>query len=257
MDDNPSVNDEKPVLLNVEDFEPARFLRTRILSAAGFEVVEAATGEQAMTALGSTRPAVALVDVELPDTNGFDLCSRLKQHDPSLPILLISAVHVSARASDGSRNVGAAAYLREPVQPDLLVSRVCQALEGIDDEASLNWVITDDTGTILEASEAAGDMLHLSPAHLARRSLLMFFAADRDSWLVSMHSARRGLLMRRPGTLRPLDRRPLEVEVEISRAEDHPRAGTLLWTFGGLRSHKTRGSHAPGPRPKRQRQPED
>jgi PAS domain S-box-containing protein len=117
------VSDE-PLVLNVDDYEAARYARSKVLRQAGFRVVEASCGEDAVRLIAAEPPALAVIDVQLPDMNGSDLCRRIKD-DPATASTII--VHTSAafrRGSDYVRGLeqGADAYLVEPVEPDVLVA---------------------------------------------------------------------------------------------------------------------------------------
>ena len=223
--------DESVIVLNVEDFEPARFLRSKVLRGAGFGIVEAGTASEALQAVSEQVPAVALVDVHLPDADGFFVCETLKRTHPDLPVSLVSADHVSASAVHRGQLTGADGFLREPLPPDVLVQRVTDALEGIHEEPSLNWVVTDSAGLVLEASAEGAQTVGIGPAHLRGRSLLTFFDGERAEWSRVMALAHAGATLERSGRLRPRDRKPVVVEATISQAVDYPRAGAVLWTF--------------------------
>ena len=223
--------EDRPIVLNVDDFAPARFLRSRVLRDAGFEIVEASTASEALLVVTEQVPALALVDVDLPDADGFFVCEALKTTHPELPVVLVSAVHVSASAAHRGQRTGAHAFLREPVPPDILVGRVMDALEGIRDEASLTWVVTDSGGLVLEASADAAQTLGITAAHLRGRGLLTFFDGERAEWATALVRAQAGDTVERKGRLRPRERRPLVVIATISRAPDYPSAGAVLWTF--------------------------
>jgi len=115
---------DAPLVLHVDDYESARYARTRTLQQAGFRVVEAGTAAEALRLGAAEPPALALIDVKLPDMSGSELCRRLKAAPAGAGILV---VHVSAafrRGSDYVRGLeeGADAYLVEPVEPDVLVA---------------------------------------------------------------------------------------------------------------------------------------
>ena len=222
-----------PVVLNVEDFAPARYLRSRVLRDAGFEVIEADTVAAAFDAVAASLPDLALLDIDLPDGNGFSMCEILKTAHPELPVLLVSAVHITAAAAHEGQLTGADAFLREPVAPETLVRHVADALNGIRDEASLNFVITDRAGFIIEASAEAAHLLNMSAAHLRQRSLLVFFDSDRAGWAAALRRASDGQILTREGVLRPRDRRPIVVEVEVIQMLDHPQRDAILWSFRG------------------------
>ncbi len=111
-------------LLNVDDTEAARYAKTRTLRHAGYEVVEAATGREALEAMERLRPALVLLDVRLPDINGSEVCRIIKEKWPSTMVLQTSATFVSASDRTRGLDAGADAYLVQPVDPDELVAGV-------------------------------------------------------------------------------------------------------------------------------------
>lgn len=113
------------VLLNVDDHESARYARGRILSSAGFQVHNAASGEETLELAEKHRPDLVLLDVHLPDLSGVEVCRKLKQaRRGSLMVLQISASALSAAHAKEALDAGADAYLMEPVDPDVLVATV-------------------------------------------------------------------------------------------------------------------------------------
>jgi len=80
------------LVLCVDDDIGIREFYGRLLSKEGYDVISAGTGPQALDLLQSAKNPVdaAILDYELPGMNGFELAVRLKQHDPGLPILMIS-----------------------------------------------------------------------------------------------------------------------------------------------------------------------
>ena len=65
-------------ILNVDDHDAGRYARTRILTRAGFLVEEASTGEQALLAVRERPPDLVLLDINLPDIDGFEICRQIK-----------------------------------------------------------------------------------------------------------------------------------------------------------------------------------
>jgi DNA-binding response OmpR family regulator len=218
-------------LLNVEDFEPSRFRRTRIFRTAGFKVVEAASAREALAAAALRPLSIALIDVHLPDSSGIELCDTLKRLHPELPVLLISAMGISPEIRDAGFAAGAHSYIAEPVAAETLLQNVGNALNGNAVEALSDvWVVTDSHGAILEASSLGARLLSASQRGLRLRSLIVFFEHDRDAWRDAMARASRGERIVRSGHLRPKERRPIRVHVEIQKNADGV-APPLLWTF--------------------------
>jgi CheY-like chemotaxis protein len=117
-------------ILVVDDAEANRYLVGTWLRRAGHHVVEAATGTQALERIGEPGIELVLLDVNLPDIDGFTVCDRIKS-DPSVagvPVVLVSATSVAV--TDRTRGLagGADAYLAEPIDPDELVAIVAAML---------------------------------------------------------------------------------------------------------------------------------
>lgn len=117
-------------ILNVEDYPPSRYVRTRLLREAGFEVTEAGTMASALQALRTEPASLVVLDMNLPDGTGSDLCRAIRSDKAlsQLPVLIVSA---TARGEldrlDGVRS-GANMYLTEPVPPQLFISTVEQLI---------------------------------------------------------------------------------------------------------------------------------
>lgn len=115
-----------PVIINVDDHEAARYAKGRILAQAGFKVYDAATGLEALTLTAANAPDLVLLDMNLPDVHGIEVCRRLKsQRDSaSVIVLQISASATAAPHATAALDSGADAYLAEPVDPDVLISTI-------------------------------------------------------------------------------------------------------------------------------------
>jgi signal transduction histidine kinase len=113
-------------VLNVDDNDSARYVKSRMLRSAGFDVLDAATGSEAMELLRRARPHVALLDVKLPDISGYELC-RLIKSDAQLagtPVIQISAVYLSESDAAAGLAHGADIYLRFPIDAAVLTAVV-------------------------------------------------------------------------------------------------------------------------------------
>lgn len=104
-------------ILNVDDYEGARYVRTKLLRQAGFEVEEAASGMQALDTLAAGGFDLALLDVNLPDIDGYEVCRRIKS-DPrtaQVPVVMLSGKGGFFDKVKG-RMVGATEYLTKPFE---------------------------------------------------------------------------------------------------------------------------------------------
>jgi two-component system, cell cycle sensor histidine kinase and response regulator CckA len=112
-------------ILNVDDNEAGRYSVTRILKQAGFEVMEAPTGAEALKQ-AMKLPDLVLLDVNLPDINGFEVCRRLKSEPATqaIPILHLSATYKDTKATVNGLDGGADGYLTQPVEPPVLLAHI-------------------------------------------------------------------------------------------------------------------------------------
>lgn len=113
-------------ILNLDDDEAARYVKSRVLRQAGYEVVEAATAVDGLAIVRDAQVDLALIDVKLPDISGLDLC-RLIKTDPKsrgLPVIQISAVFVTELDELIGLAHGADMYLRYPLDPLVLTTVV-------------------------------------------------------------------------------------------------------------------------------------
>lgn len=118
--------DSLETLLVIDDTEGNRYAVARVLKAAGYTVLEAATGREGLKLAFEQHPDLVLLDIKLPDLMGWDVCRAIKA-DPHMA--LIPVLHVSASftaESDRARGLegGADGYLVHPVDPGVLVATV-------------------------------------------------------------------------------------------------------------------------------------
>ena len=123
-------------ILNVDDHDAGRYAKSRILELAGYRVVEAATGADALRLVREAQPQLILLDVKLPDVNGIELCRTIKSDPVSthIMVLQISAVHTTRADRIYGLECGADTYLIEPIQADELVATVNALLRLYDRE---------------------------------------------------------------------------------------------------------------------------
>lgn len=116
--------DSPATVLVVDDSATKRYLLVNWLSRAGFGVIEAETGAEALARVADGRIDLVVLDVRLPDMNGFDVCERIKSNPKhsSLPIIHVSAHAVDVRDRTQGLARGADAYLAEPIEPEELVA---------------------------------------------------------------------------------------------------------------------------------------
>jgi CheY-like chemotaxis protein len=106
---------QRVTILNVDDNLAHRYAITRVLTGAGFEVIEAGTGAEALDR-ARLRPSLIILDINLPDMLGFDVCRQLKANPVTrdIPVIHISATYPTHAADVESKNSGAGRFLCHP-----------------------------------------------------------------------------------------------------------------------------------------------
>lgn len=112
------------VILHVEDDEATRFVVRRVLESAGFEVRSAASSAAAAPLVAGAD--VAVLDMNLPDGSGLDLCRAIKggPRGQRMPVMILSATSTAQEDRARGLEMGADAYLTHPLEPMVLVATV-------------------------------------------------------------------------------------------------------------------------------------
>lgn len=118
----------------VEDDDHFRETFIDVMSLKGVEVSGARNGDEAIKALKQNKPCIIIMDVNLPDVHGFDLCKKVKRLDnqKDTPVIFVSA---STKYSDPRDRVegllaGAEQFLPKPITIDKLWSEIERVLAG-------------------------------------------------------------------------------------------------------------------------------
>lgn len=118
---------EKDKILVVEDELAIRKLIQFNLTRSNFDVIETAYGKQVLPLIDAHHPALILLDLGLPDIDGFELCAQIAEASPDIPIII-----VSARGQDMEKimglELGADDYIVKPFNPLELVARIQSTL---------------------------------------------------------------------------------------------------------------------------------
>ena len=115
-------------VLLVEDTEDNRFMMRRLLEMAGYEVVEATNGEEAVTLAQSERPDLILMDLSLPVIDGLAATRAIRKLNgfAKIPIIAVSAHDTSDFQADALA-AGCDSYITKPIdfsQLELLIARL-------------------------------------------------------------------------------------------------------------------------------------
>ena len=120
----------KTKILVIEDNEDNRRIVRDLLTNVGYEVIEAVTGQEGVTAAETQGPELILMDIQLPDFDGYEATRRIKA-DPNLSSIPIIAVTSYALSGDDVRafEAGCDAYVTKPFSPRELLAKIREYLK--------------------------------------------------------------------------------------------------------------------------------
>ena len=157
-------------ILVVDDTEAGRYAVVRMLQKTGFTVWEAATGDEALRR-AAAKPDLVILDVNLPDMTGFEVCRRIKENPETASILVL---HLSASMVESENRAlglegGADGYMIYPVEPRELVAniqallRIRQAERQASEQRKLLHVTLSSIGDAVIATDTQGVVTFLNP----------------------------------------------------------------------------------------------
>ncbi len=116
-------------ILIVDDLPVNLRVLNQILTQNGYKVRKALSGEMALTACAATLPDLILLDILMPDLDGYEVCSRLKSQEKTrkIPVIFLSALD-EAEDKVKAFHVGAADYISKPFQVEEVLARVTHQL---------------------------------------------------------------------------------------------------------------------------------
>jgi len=149
-------------VLIVDDLEEARWVLSNLIQQAGFEPVMATNGEEALACFRQERPDVMLLDVRLPDMDGFEVLTRAKAHDKTVPVIMVTAygkTHDAVRAM----RAGAYDYVAKPFINEDIVLTVRRALEEKASRRQLRQILDlpRQAGSLLDSMGTSAAVRHI------------------------------------------------------------------------------------------------
>ena len=116
-------------VLVIEDQEDNRRIVRDLLATAGYEILEAVTGEEVVVAAEASRPDLILMDIDLPGLNGYETTRQIKAN-PTLAKIPIIAVTSYALSGDDQKAfaAGCDAYVTKPFSPRALLAKIREYL---------------------------------------------------------------------------------------------------------------------------------
>ena len=147
-------------ILVVDDEANIRRTLRGVLADEGYEVVEAQDGRRALELLEREVPRLAIVDIWMPEMDGIELVSKMRQQAPEVPVIVISG-HGTIDTAVRVIRMGAFDFLEKPFQLDALLRMVDRALGGTDEAPA----VTIETAPVHEAARV------IAPRRIPQRTI--------------------------------------------------------------------------------------
>ncbi len=166
----------KPLVLIVEDEAPLVTMLRYNLEREGFQVCEAADGEEALVQIAERRPDLVLLDWMLPLVSGIEVCRRIRRSSEtrSLPVVILTA---RGEETDRVRGLdsGADDYVVKPFSPSELVARLRAVMRRAQPDATREALQFADVEMNMAAHRVsrAGRLIHLGPTEFRLLRYLM------------------------------------------------------------------------------------
>lgn len=164
-----------PTILVLEDEMPIRSFIVLNLKRAGFYVLEASTGEEALQVLREHSVDVALLDVMLPGIDGFQVCKAIREENKKIGIIMLTA-RVQNEDKVQGLGIGADDYIAKPFSPVELTARIQSLLRRIEVHDEKAHTITSgpfSLNIIEERLYKSGKLVDLTPTEYMILQYLM------------------------------------------------------------------------------------
>jgi two-component system, OmpR family, response regulator len=157
-------------VLVVDDERDTNDILSNLVQARGFVPIPILTGAKALSAVSERNPDLILLDVWLPDINGFELCDQLKRSRETnlIPIIMVTEAEDAQNRASGVR-VGANGYLTKPFTPAQLYEAMDKALAWREEhekrgtKGEINFDIRSELTYLTQASDMLADLFAHTP----------------------------------------------------------------------------------------------
>jgi DNA-binding response OmpR family regulator len=116
------MNSEQVTILVIDDDPSILGLIKYILGPGGYEIITAGDGRSGLLLLKTCSPSLVILDIQLPDTNGFDLCREIRKYS-QVPVIM-EVPKNDAKTDIAALNAGIDYCIPDPLSPNLLAARV-------------------------------------------------------------------------------------------------------------------------------------
>jgi len=119
---------EKKKLLIIDDDTRLRESLGEALELQGFECYQAGTAAEGITSANKNSPHVVLMDIQLPDSSGFQICAALRKKSKDTILMMMTGRFLSSEEKTQGFELGADEYMTKPFDPEELAVRIHQLI---------------------------------------------------------------------------------------------------------------------------------
>jgi CheY-like chemotaxis protein len=111
-------------ILIVDDDPDFIFILDRVLGSAGYDVISAGSGTECLEKVQSENPDLVILDIMMPDMNGWDVCKKIKETLPDLPVSMCSILKEPRDIEKSLKHAGADEHITKPLIFDKFLETV-------------------------------------------------------------------------------------------------------------------------------------
>jgi len=157
-------------VLVVDDERDTNDILANLVQARGLKPIQVFSGSQALAEVAERKPDLILLDLMLPDIDGFELCDRVKRARGTnlIPIIMVTALQDAHHRAAGVR-VGANGYLTKPFTPEQLYEMIDSGLAWHEEHkqrgttGEINFDVRSELTYLLQASDMLADLFAHTP----------------------------------------------------------------------------------------------
>ncbi len=137
--------EERLKILAVDDAPDNLILLDKLLKRQGFDVVNASSGKECLAKSASDHPDLIILDVAMPEMDGFETLKHLRGNEitKSIPVIILTANSKDAKSIEEGFSLGADEYLTKPIDQDELIARVRSILRVVKAEQEIEQLKAD------------------------------------------------------------------------------------------------------------------
>jgi DNA-binding response OmpR family regulator len=219
-------------ILVIEDDPSIRTGLRMNLGRAGYTVREAVDGDAALLALAAERPDMVLLDLMLPGVNGLEILRHIRQTDPALPIVILSALGNEQDKVNGL-DLGANDYLTKPFSVAELLARARAALRGHGAATAPPSRTLRAGGLELEPERRVARLAGVELELAEREFEVLRFFMERPERVLTREQLLAGAWQEGyEGTDRTVDNVVSSLRRKLGEDRDHPRHLRTVWGIG-------------------------